>query len=351
MFKLLFHMDDRGIPVLESVLHPEPWVDALPGYIPRSLGSLVNLFLLPPANERQHVIHFLGHFGAPRVYPWGLDRSIAVPDYESDYESESWLELIEPWKLELLVRAWQLEQEAMRACLQRWLSPGLPPAVEQLLQGATGLDVPEEARKRLARVGLEPVIVPSGTRRQWRLWQQQEQRRQAGTPALPPPHLSRLAWGYTTDDILALVWLDLLTCLQYRIPFRKCGQCGSYFASTGKARYCRNCRSPEGRAARQRKTRQDRPEGEKERAREWNRERMKAVRWAARGKWEPACELVQRATKDPILKMRLRGLKPGSKTYEVLREAGHRLIDKKKMSLSAFQQLFPEQEKPSTATC
>lgn len=49
---------------------------------------------------------------------------------------------------------------------------------------------------------------------------------------------------YEVPDIISLCWLELFTCVQHRIPARRCTLCQRYFIVTGRAnmRQCPECR-------------------------------------------------------------------------------------------------------------
>ncbi|HHY94632.1 MAG TPA: hypothetical protein GX513_06435 [Firmicutes bacterium] len=343
---LTFHLDRKGRPTGETVMAMGPgpvmldrqtaesladgYGTAQGGGLPFAslygdtlpIAGLLAEFLATPATPEKTKA-FLARWGMQSIYPWQDDRNRRVgPDHPH------------------AVIGWRNEQEALRDCVRRWLLPGDRPPVERFAQNRWLPAVRDGAKVRLARLSLEPDTAFRCTPWQFKLAWGRIRRGQAADLSA---HIKAFSWRYWTEDVLALAWLELFTCVQYGIALRACPLCGDYFASDGtKAQYCPACRAPEGKAKRQSRARQGRPEEEKERARAWNRARMKAVRHAHEGDWQPALELVERAAKDPLLSVRIRALKRGSETYRVLEKAGEKLLNRAEINLSTFHRLFPQ---------
>ena len=93
--------------------------------------------------------------------------------------------------------------------------------------------------------------------------------------------MTSLQWGYASDDVASLVWLELLLCAAHNFYWRKCEMCGreELTRSKRRSRFCRECRDSGGFAAQyQRQRREALPETVKANRRAVNRDRMRLLR-------------------------------------------------------------------------
>lgn len=270
-WRLRLTYDARGVPVDEEVLWPG---DGQLGEMEiADFGTLVFQFLRLP-----HL--------TPRIDPYGL---VLWPLLDNkDYPKDS-----------ASVAAIQEEQARMRRYIETYLSwdsedellSAYAPRARFSLRAAEDPSDVEYVSARLERVSLWfwPDI-PASTRQA--LASLRKHARALKRRGLAPDEAVRdvrafeasmltLQWGYASEDVASLVWLELLLCAMHNFYWKTCGMCGreELTRSKRRSRFCRECRDSGGFAARyQRQRRQALPEAVKAGRRALNRDRMRLLR-------------------------------------------------------------------------
>ncbi len=270
-WQLRLTCDTRGVPVDEEVLWQGDW--QLGEMEIADFGTLIFQFLRLP-----HLTPRIDRYG---LVLWPL---LDNEDYPKDSAS---------------LVAIQEEQARMRQFIETYLSwdsqdellSPYPPRARLVVDAARGATNVGYLSGRLERVWPwfwfdSPATVKQVTDRLRKHAEALTRRRLPpdkvilGTGAFEAS-MTSLQWGYASDDVASLVWLELLLCAAHNFYWRKCEMCGreELTRSKRRSRFCRECRDSGGFAAQyQRQRREALPETVKANRRAVNRDRMRLLR-------------------------------------------------------------------------
>lgn len=300
-WQLRLTYDKSGVPAGEKVL----WQgDRQIGEMEiAAFGTLISQFLRLP-----HL--------TPRADPYGLVLWPLLDNEDYPKDSASLAGIRE-------------EQDRMRQFIETYLgwdsqdellSP-YPPRARLVVDAATGAANVEYLSRRLERVWPwfwfdSPATVKQVTDRLRKHAEALTRRRLPRDKVILgiggfEASMTSLQWGYASDDVASLVWLELLLCAAHNFYWGKCEMCGreELTRSKRRSRFCRECRHSRGFAAQyQRQRREALPETVKANRRAVNRDRMRLLR----GDISPEEFLRQHAGYRP---------RKGSELFEILQEA------------------------------
>lgn len=308
MFELIITHNSAGVPVGESVLcRPSA---GHPDMATAPFGTLISQFLAAPLSRS-------------RGDPYWAVLSVLSGGLDLEAEQVRVREAITKW---LAAEAGGPDRPSVRFFLECWSQEERDHIQGKLRWVWLRADA-----------DVRPADMDFDERFKRLVQRAQKARRKARGPGEGLQQISRLVarmnvlqWGYGSEDVSALVWLEVLLCVQHDLWWQTCGLCGQGFVTRDrKHRTCPICRSQKDYAARyQRERRKGLEEYVRKKLRSTNADRMRLLR----GSLTPE-EFIRR---NP-------GYRPrkGSQLYAILYPVARDMVKSGVLSERDFLRMFP----------